>query len=150
MNINFQKITKNNIDIVLSLHVKPTQKNFIETTSQCLNEANNLDIWRPIAICDESNIIGFAMYGLFPDEGANGRVWLDRFLIDEKYQGKGYGKMVLPLLISHIQNEYNCTKIYLSIYENNSVALNIYINIGFKFNGEFDINGEKVMVLNLL
>lgn len=87
------------------------------------------------------------MYGFFKNEGKKGRVWLDRFLIDKKYQNKGYAKVILPFLIDYILCEYNFNKIYLSVYEENLLAINLYKRLGFKFNGEKDINGELVMVL---
>ena len=40
---------------------------------------------------------------------------------------------------------YNCNEIYLSLYGDNKWALHLYQKFGFQFNGELDINGEKVM-----
>ena len=37
--------------------------------------------------------------------------------------------------------------IYLSVYEENHVAISLYQSYGFKFNGELDTKGEKIMVL---
>ncbi|NFG23084.1 GNAT family N-acetyltransferase [Clostridium botulinum] len=149
MNLNLKKVTYKNYGEVKSLHVAKGQEGFIETTEQCLNEAKNLDIWRPVGIYDDKKLIGFAMYGFFKNEGENGRVWLDRFMIGSYHQGKGYGKTSLILLINQLKKEYNCEEIFLSIYEANIIATKLYKEIGFKFNGEFDINKEKVMVLNL-
>lgn len=92
------------------------------------------------------------MYGLFPEydeDNLDGRVWLDRFFIDEHYQGKGLGKKMLKALIQHLAGLYKCKKIYLSIFENNIHALRLYQTFGFQFNGELDFNGEKVMVKEL-
>ncbi|NFH69437.1 GNAT family N-acetyltransferase [Clostridium botulinum] len=149
MNLNLKKVTYKNYEEVKSVHVAKGQEGFIETTEQCLNEAKNLDIWRPVGIYDDKKLIGFAMYGFFKNEGENGRVWLDRFMIGSDHQGKGYGKTSLILLINQLKKEYNCDEIFLSIYESNIIATKLYKEIGFKFNGEFDINKEKVMVLNL-
>ncbi|BBP91811.1 hypothetical protein BsIDN1_54290 [Bacillus safensis] len=75
----------------------------------------------------------------------DGRVWLDRFFIDERFQGRGLGKKMLDALIRHLTIIYKCNKIYLSIYEENKPAKNLYLKFGFQFNGELDFNGEKVM-----
>lgn len=147
MNLRFEGVSEESYEEVLALHVAKYQDNFIETTRQCLDEAKELSLWNPTAIYDENKIIGFAMYGFFKSEGVNGRVWLDRFMIDERYQGKGYGVNALKLLISKLYDEYECNEIFLSIYEENVVAIKIYEKLGFRFNGEFDINGEKVMVI---
>ena len=86
------------------------------------------------------------MYGFFPIDGKNDQVWLDRYLIDEHFQGKGLGNIMLEALITHLIKIYNCNEIYLSLYEDNKRALHLYQKFGFQFNGELDINGEKVMV----
>lgn len=89
------------------------------------------------------------MFGLFPYEGREGRVWLDRFLIDKKYQGKGYGMISLKFMIEYLVERYSVTKIYLSLFEDNTHALSMYKCIGFVFNGEIDLKGEKVMCLDI-
>lgn len=103
-------------------------------------------LWRPIAIEIDGQLVGFAMYGLWENEGAEGRVWLDRFFIDEHFQGKGYATLVLPLLFQRIFTEYARKELYLSVYESNAAAIRLYQKLGFSFNGETDINGEKVML----
>ena len=128
-----------------ALRVVKGQEGYIETTRQCLSEADSLKLWRPVGIYDGQTLIGFAMYGKWDSEG--GRVWLDRFLIDRRYQGKGYGKAALKLLIARLMAEYGCGEIYLSLYEDNLGALRLYTDFGFLPNGETDINGETVMVL---
>lgn len=154
MNLIIKEVNDQNHSEVLSLKVSKSQEGFIETVKECLDEASEFHVWRPVGIYDEDIIIGFAMYGFldetFDRHFANGneQVWFDRFLIDERYQGKGYGSLVLKLLIKRIYEEYECEKIYLSIYEDNEKALEMYKKIGFSFNGEYDTKGEKVMVLN--
>lgn len=83
------------------------------------------------------------------NEGSLGRVWLDRFMIGENFQGNGYGKVSLQSIINKIAKEYKCSEIYLSIYENNTVAIDLYKKFGFEFNGEPDRNGELVMKLEV-
>nr|WP_278320083.1 GNAT family N-acetyltransferase [Haloimpatiens massiliensis] len=147
VNIIIKKITKENYNDALALHVAKEQEGFIESTKECLEEAKESDLWRPVGIYNEKQLVGFSMYGLFKDEKNIGRVWLDRFMIGNEYQGKGYGNRSLDILIERLFNEYNCGQIYLSVYEDNAQAINMYKRRGFKFNGEIDINGEKVMAL---
>ncbi|MGB9943845.1 spermine/spermidine acetyltransferase, partial [Bacillus subtilis] len=114
--------------------------------------ANECHYYKPVGLYYEGDLVGFAMYGLFPEydeDNKNGRVWLDRFFIDERYQGKGLGKKMLKALIQHLAELYKCKRIYLSIFENNIHAIRLYQRFGFQFNGELDFNGEKVMVKEL-
>lgn len=149
MNLIIKKVNENNYEEIESLKVANGQENYIETVEECLEEAREYSVWSPVGIYDEEKAVGFAMYGLFLDEGENGRVWLDRFLISEENQGMGYGKAAVKILINDLYKEYGYDEIYLSVYEDNKNAINLYEKLGFEFNGEDDINGEKVMVINL-
>lgn len=148
MSIILSPVTDSNRAQIEALKVKGNQKDFIETTVQCLKESDELSLWRPVGIYDNTLLIGFAMYGLWIYEGENGRVWLDRFLIDERYQHQGYGEKVLMKLINEIFNQYKYDNIFLSLYDTNRVAEHLYLKFGFSYNGELDINGENVMMLN--
>lgn len=147
MDLNLRKVCDENYSSIIDLHVKEGQEGFIETTKECLQEAEELALWRPVGIYDGDKLVGFAMYGCFEYEGKKGRVWLDRLMIGDGHQGKGYGKASLNLLIQTLYEEYNCDEIFLSIYEDNVNAIRLYENVGFRFNGEIDTKGEKVMVM---
>lgn len=110
-----------------------------------MQEADELELWRPVGIYDGNTLVGFSMYGYFP-EPAPGQLWLDRLLIDRKYQGKGYGKQAVLALLSKLYMEYSSNTVYLSVYENNRHAIQLYQQLGFRFNGEYDAKGERIMV----
>lgn len=148
--IKFIEVNNENIAIAEQLHISQEQAGMVETVEECFAEAKVFPVWRPSMIMVDNELIGFAMYGLCENEGDNDQVWLDRFFIDERYQGKGYSNMVLPVLLNHITNEYSCKRIYLSVYENNAIAIHLYEKFGFCRNGELDYNGEKVMVRTTL
>lgn len=145
--IQFLPVNSKNKADLLKLTLLPNQIHFIESVEDCLKEAEALPLWKPVGIYENDTLIGFAMYGLWKKEGQHGRVWLDRFLIDQSQQGKGYGKKALIALIQHIFSTYEYDKIYLSLYEDNTVALNLYKKVGFSLNGERDIHNEQIMVL---
>lgn len=148
MNIQFVPVSMKNIGTVRKLHMTKEQNGMCENVMQSYIEALVFRMWHPIAIIVDDKMVGFAMYGLWKSEGKNGRVWLDRYFIDENYQGKGYSKIILPALIETITKEYARNTIYLSVYKDNAVAIAIYEKLGFKFNGELDLHGELVMRLN--
>lgn len=81
------------------------------------------------------------MYGSF---GPNKDTWIDRIMIDEKFQGKGLGRKAMQKLIEIVSKEYGVKVIYLSIIEENEVAFNLYKSIGFVFINERDPNGELI------
>lgn len=149
--LNFKPITGTNREDALSLRTAPSQEGFVESVSECLEEADKLKNWHPVGIYDGDLLIGFAMYGRFIFEYLpRGRVWLDRLLIDTKYQNMGYGTAVLPALKEYLFQTYHCHKLFLSVTPGNTVAAKLYERFGFCFNGEKDIHGEDVMVCKKL
>lgn len=139
-------ITALNKEEILTLRIADNQQNFIESTDQCLAEAEIDKRFIPVGLYRGDTAVGFAMYGMFPHEDNSARVWLDRYFIDERYQHKGLGKHFLQQLIDHLVATYGCQNIYLSVYDDNFAAIQLYKNFGFGFNGELDDKGEKVMV----
>ena len=113
---------------------------------ECFEEAQECALWKPLAIACDGEYVGFTMYGEFIDPY---RVWFDRFFIDERYQGKGYGKAVIGIILENIAKDYNCKEIHLSVYPHNTPAISLYKKMGFVFTGELDTKGEHVMVLAL-
>lgn len=137
-------VTAELLPAVLALRVAPGQEGFIETTAQCLAEAAEEPTWRPVALCDGGQVVGFAMYGRYRNYR---RVWLDRLLVDCTCQGRGYGRAFLGMLLERLFAEYRCGSIYLSLFDDNRQALALYESFGFAFTGERDTGGEAVMRL---
>lgn len=146
MSVSLHEVTEDNKEEVLQIQVKETQSGYIETVEACLEEAKRCKMYKPVGLYVDESVVGFAMYGFFPEEGDNGRVWMDRLLIDASFQGQGLGSLALIALLERLRREFNCEEVYLSVYEDNVVAIRMYEKAGFSFNGERDENGEKVMV----
>ncbi|MGD6842531.1 GNAT family N-acetyltransferase [Bacillus infantis] len=139
-NVHFRKIDAFNEYEVRNIKLKPGQEKFIETVDECLEEADTYSEWQPMAVYRDEEVIGFAMYGSF---GPNKDTWIDRIMIDEKYQGRGLGKLAMVKLIEIASRQYDVNVIYLSIKEENRTAYRLYTNIGFEFMNERDPqNGE--------
>lgn len=146
MNLHFEPVNPSNRSGVETLQVLPEQAGFIESVRECLSEADEFQEWRPVGIYDGDLLVGFAMYGYFSEPHGEGRVWLDRILIDGRHQKKGYGKAAVLALLKRLGLEYGKKQIYLSVYDNNGAAISLYQRLGFHFNGEYDTKGEKIMV----
>lgn len=144
--ITLQPIAAHNRAAAQALQLRPEQVGWIEPVSECLAEADRRACWRPVGIYDGPTLVGFAMYGFFWEYLPFGRVWLDRLLIDCRYQGRGYGKAAIAALLEQIQREYRRKKVYLSVYEDNQSAIRLYRQLGFRMNGQLDTKGEKIMV----
>ncbi|MCB7306066.1 GNAT family N-acetyltransferase [Bariatricus massiliensis] len=147
MKLHFEPVCPENRKEIESLQIFAEQIGFIETVAECMTEADEFCQWRPLGIYDGDVLVGFAMYGYFGTSLHDGRLWLDRLLIDKNYQGLGYGKAAVAALVERLHREYNNIDIYLSVYEANKAAIALYKQIGFHFTGEYDTKGEKIMLL---
>lgn len=63
-------------------------------------------------------------------------------MIDEKYQGKGYGRAAALEVIKRLRQNENCKEIYLSCNPENIIAEKLYKSIGFERTGELNEGGE--------
>ncbi len=139
-NVHIRKMDASNECEVRKIKLKPGQEKFIETVDECLEEAGTYSEWQPVVMYSDEEVIGFAMYGSF---GPNKDTWIDRIMIDERYQGKGLGKLAMLKLIDIASRQYDVNVIYLSIKEENRTAYRLYKSIGFEDMNEIDPqNGE--------
>ena len=145
--IKIKEIDEYNIDEVRKVKVKENQQSFIETVDECLEEAAIYKQWCPVAIYYDDYIVGFAMYGAF---GEGPDTWIDRIIINENYQGQGFGKLAMKKLIKIITKKYQVSTVYLSFVEDNEMARKLYENLGFKFTSEYDPEGELIYRYDLI
>lgn len=139
MQIKLDSITKENWEYAVGL---TTNKNLIPTVYEeyvmsaaySMLEAIYKEQWtaKAIVLCDadKEKIIGIAMYGPIDLNGKT--VYeLRRFMIDVRFQGKGYGTRALNAVLEEMKNVYDCDAVYLSVAPKNSRALHIYEKAGF-------------------
>ena len=127
MNLIIKDIDETNWRAVVALSVAKNQEDFIESNGQSLLEAA-YDVslnWRPLALYDENQLVGFSMIGAKRDES----MWLDRLMIDARFQGNGYGGLFIPLLIDYMKAHYLIKRIYLSVHEENKkIKIDLILN----------------------
>lgn len=150
-NITLEKITyKNYIDVCWRLKVSRKQKNFVASNNNSLAEAyvalTNGGTALPFAICNNKKPIGFLMIGYSVVEEeieedddpkfiemARKSYFIWRFMIDKRYQGKGYGRKAMQLALDYVRT-LPCgpaESIWLSYEPENEVAKKLYSSFGF-------------------
>ena len=148
MTIRIEEVTLDNRKEAEGLQVYEKQKGYIESVQECMQEADALDAWHPVCLYDGDTMIGFSMYG-YIKEPSYTRLWFDRLLIDYRYQGKGYGNQAFEAVFKRIRKQYPDLNIYLSVYDDNVVAIHMYEKHGFVFTNELDTKGEKIMKFDI-
>ncbi|MAP24508.1 MAG: hypothetical protein CMM87_03140 [Rickettsiales bacterium] len=72
-------------------------------------------------------------------------------VIAKKYQGKGFGKKVMELIINKAFKELKINKIILEVLSSNFTARKLYTGLGFREVGKliehFNFSGKKIDVI---
>lgn len=151
--ITLQDVSYENLRAVIKIYetLSESDKKHVAPNVVSLAEAYlNYDIAWPKAIVLDETIIGFVMLGL-DNYIAKEEDWpvyfLWRFMIGGEYQGKGYGKAVLNMLVDKCKAE-NIRYLYVSSTKYDPMPYEMYIKYGFEDTGEVD-DGEQVLKLKI-
>ena len=141
-----KKIDEINWKSVSELTVHPSQKDFIEPNAESLLEAayDKRHDWVPLALYKDQTLVGFTMIGGFNKK--ENYIWLDRFMLDEAFQGQGLSKPFMKKIIAFIKDIWDADTIVLSIEPANIKARRIYEQLGFKKNGMIDPNNNEELM----
>ncbi|HET8842694.1 MAG TPA: GNAT family N-acetyltransferase [Ktedonobacteraceae bacterium] len=152
--LSWREVTRENWREALDLTVFPTQQRFIaEYTPIALVALAKAYVcpgeltWIPYAFYTGLDMVGFAE--LAYEVGSQDNYWIFHFFIDQHYQGQGYGKAALSLLLQFIKDRYPyCRMLQLTVHPENHYAQHLYIGAGFQPTGAFS-NDEPVYQLLL-
>lgn len=126
-------ITEENWEKICCLNPGKDGRNFVASNAFSIAQSVYEHGWTIKGIQAGDTLIGFTMYGYSDELKA---YELCRFMIDERYQGNGYGKKTLKIIVAEMLRRYHCNKIYLSTAPNNFRGKHIYENAGFVSTGE--------------
>lgn len=82
----------------------------------------------------------------FNKEYSNYFIW--QFMIDERYQSRGYGSQALDLAIEWMKRNDKCSEIITTYIDGNEKVRKLYEKYGFKQIGEQE-DGEVDMILKI-
>jgi len=148
--MTIQLVDDANREAVVALTVASDQARFIETNAESLREMES-DVkyaWQCYALCRDDDPVGFMMIGA--ENKVDRYVWLDRFMMDERFRGTGLGTQFLVLALDMIQRRYDVDDIVLSLHSTNEPAKRFYAKSGFVDSGLIDEwNGEEIWVYHV-
>ena len=154
------KVDLSNVWEIIKLDVKDTQKNFVAPNNISIIEAyatiQSGYVALPFGLYEDNTYVGFVMlgYGTNGDEDEpeivhqNYCIW--RFMIDERYQGMGYGKKAMECVLDFIKT-YPCGEAkycWLSYEPDNEDAKALYTRFGFEENGQ--MSGDEIVAVRLI
>ncbi|MHA1239369.1 MAG: GNAT family N-acetyltransferase [Promethearchaeota archaeon] len=151
--VTLKRITRRNLNAVLKLKVKPKQESLVATNARSIAQAYFYrEAWfRAIYLGDAP--IGFVLlvdstvkYKRIKQKNPSLYLW--RLMIDEKYQGKGYGQKAVELVINHLKIRPNAKEITLHHEQTDGNAGEFYEKLGFKLTGKILHNElERKLIL---
>lgn len=147
--VSLKPITRENLFDVLNLEVKPEQRNLVATNARSIALANYSENVFFKAIYADEIPVGFIMLADPGKFGSNpARYFLWRLMIDQKYQGNGYGKAALDLLVEYVRTRPNAEYLYGSYHAEELGPGKFYKRYGFEDVDEMNGN-EQVMRLKI-
>ena len=91
---------------------------------------------RVIGIANDGQIIGAALVRDFKEEPVG--YDLQQFLIDQRYQNRGYGTEALRLILEQLRQEGRFDHVEVCVKKADSEALHVYEKVGFVDSGYVD------------
>lgn len=149
MRVQLKDIDAGNWHEALSLGLNPGQEHFVATNVYSLAEAYVKPEWpvyRPLAVYDGGQMVGFVMYA--GDPASADRHYVQRLMIDRRFQGRGYGRAAMVEMLGLIRENGACEEIRLTVAPDNANAQNLYRSLGFEDTGRMHF-GEQVFALRL-
>lgn len=87
-------------------------------------------------VADVEAIVGLALVREFTDEPLGYE--LQQFMIDQKYQEKGYGSEALRLILNELRKENHFDHVEVCVNKEDTVAIHVYEKLGFVDSGYID------------
>ncbi len=151
MAITLREIDANNWRQIADLAVKEEQKNWVAPNLRSLAEAKygfpgehaELKLV-PLAIYDDEEPVGFLMYNTGPSED---RYYVMRLMIDQRYQGKGYGRAAMEEILRRFLANPLAKEVAISYVPENQAAKQLYASLGFE---EIGMDGGETLARRAL
>lgn len=155
--LHLEKITKANAEEIIKLKVRKEQEEFVASNALSLAHAyvaliNNQSVF-PFGIYLGDKPVGFIMVGFdahfLSDEDPDvlkKQYFIWRFMIDKRYQNKGYGKKAFKLALDFIKTlpAGEADLCWVSYEPSNEKAKKLYASFGFKEAPEYYKEGEEM------
>lgn len=135
--IHLEKVEGNDYRKFTSLKVKDEQKRYVASNVGILAKAyayyNDSIVY---GIYNDATAVGLALVREYQDDNC---YIFDQLMIDEKYQGNGYGKKAIELILNDLKNKNKFKNFFLCYVEGDDAAKNLYTSFGFEHTGDIEV-----------
>ena len=153
MSITLQPVTADNWRVLIKLKVCEDQTSFVAPNLYSIAEAQfgyedegHWDFY-PFGAYADDQPVGFVMY-CFNFDHSRFQAFIMRLMVDEKFQGKGYGREIMQQVLELFRKDERIQNVGISYEPHNEGARKLYANLGFVEPGEM-YDGETLAILKL-
>ena len=146
-------VTKDNWKELIRLKVREDQTHFVASNLYSIAESQFGDEYEghwdlfPYGIYDGDTPVGFLMYGC-NFEHLQQQVFIQRLMVDENHQGKGYGRFGMEKILELFHADDRIQEVGISYEPENEAARKLYASLDFVETGEM-VGDEVLAVLQL-
>jgi diamine N-acetyltransferase len=152
--VRLVEITPENTAGVARLRVSARQEAYVANVAESLQEAvasPEAGPWYRAVFVDDTPV-GFVMLGISAesrDERYPFRYFLWRLLIDERFQGRGYGAETIDCVVAEIRKHPDADALFTSVAPGSDSPIRFYEKYGFVRTGQI-FDDEVVLRLDLM
>lgn len=151
--IELRPVTIKNWEALIKLKVRDDQQGFVASNLYSIAQAQFGEEFEghwdllPFGIYLGEEPVGFVMYGFnfdYPEHEA----FIIRLMVDEKHQGKGYGRAGMEKVLEVFRADERIRAVGISYEPHNEGARKLYASLGFVETGRI-VDEETEAVLKL-
>jgi diamine N-acetyltransferase len=130
--VDLRAVDESNWEACATLRPAAGQERFVATVAYYLCMCHYERAWQPLAIYAGSDVVGFVMWAVDPEDGSH---WIGGLVIDAERQGEGHGRAAMTALLQRFRDA-GATDAALSYEPENERARALYASLGFRETGE--------------
>ncbi len=143
--VTLRPIAEENVIAVIKLNVTDEQEHLVAPNSVSIAQAaHTTDRWERAIYADEEPV----GYVLLSENRDKPRYYLWRYMIDQRYQGMGFGQTAMEQVIGYVRTLPAATEMFLSYVPVEHGPREFYARLGFEDTG-VEHDGELEMRLTL-
>jgi diamine N-acetyltransferase len=143
--VSLREVTAKTVRIICNLEVSEEQKHFVAPNAMSIAQAYfEPKAWFRAIYADETPV-GFLMLYDNPEQS---EYFLWRYMIDERYQKLGFGKIAMDLLVDYVRSRPGAKELALSCHPGEDGPEPFYRHYGFTLTGRM-LDDEAEMRIDL-
>ena len=149
--IGLRPVDDTNRDLLCELRLKPGQEQFVTSVAGSIAEALDEPGGKAIqwGLYDGEMPVGFVMISDEVDGDEYFSQYLWKLLIDERYQGRGYGRAAVDCVVEYLRARTGVDRLLTSCVVGEGGPLGFYERYGFVPTGDIVFDGELLLRLDI-